>query len=502
MRAIASTTALLGAALTSIACAAGSVFAPGTAQSHDAGIVVTDAATLRAAPRDSAQQQAQLHQGDLLEIRGERLDYLQVYDHQRERGGYVRASQVRRTAMEAQDAPDLIAVVRFLRDAPGSESLGIAFAAAYLQAAPAETLRGPEGIEVLDALGAMADRLAHRASSGSGLSKSAQAALSAHLDVAAHYGIVFRTQEQGGRIQVCYEGDAFRRVLAMDATPVQKARAALALTRGECVFEPMQVDKRKPVDEWRADVLDRVEIAGLPGHVRAQVLMRRSQVWAAIAYERARLGGDAESAALRALAEFTSVNRNEVLETEQAVYNDTAMRVSASRWAAQPRSAPIARRPSIVTVAGAPGETCVMLVDAKNDEHHPLARRCTYAIVWAQSATTNREGNALALAVQPLEAWRELWVFRKRGAAWAIDVMPPASVDPSLGYVEFAGWVPGGRQMLVAREARGDGKYRHSFEVVSLDSMVATRQTGDAAQMGSFRRWQDPQWKRMTVSMR
>jgi hypothetical protein len=32
--------------------------------------------------------------------------------------------------------------------------------------------------------------------------------------------------------------------------------------------------------------------------------------------------------------------------------------------------------------------------------------------------------------------------------------------------------------------------------------MVATRQTADATQLGSFRRWQDPQWKRMTVSMR
>jgi hypothetical protein len=230
--------------------------------------------------------------------------------------------------------------------------------------------------------------------------------------------------------------------------------------------------------------------------------MRRAQVWAAIAYERTRLGGDAVAAAQRALAEFTSVNRNELAEADNATYNDTAMRVSASRWAAQPPAPPIARQPSVVTVAGAPGETCVLLVDTKHDETHPLARRCTYAVVWTQSVSVNREGNAVALAVQPLEAWRELWLFRKRGAAWAIDVMPPASVDPALGYVECAGWVPGGRQMLVVREARGDGKYRRSFEVVSLDSMVATRQTADATQLGSFRRWQDPQWKRMTVSMR
>lgn len=494
--------AFIATALTSVACAAGNVFAPGTSQSNEAAIVVTEPALLRAAPRDSAQQQAQLHQGDLLEVRGEKLDYLQVYDHQRERTGYVRASQVRRTAMQAGDAPGLLAVVRFVRDAPGSEALGIAFAAAYLQAAPAETLRGAEGVEALDALGTMADRLAHRGSSGAELTRNAQATLSAHLDVAAHYGIAFRTQEQGNRMQVCYEGDAFRRVLAMEATPVQKARAALALTRGECIFEPMQPDKRKPVDEWRAEVLDRVDVAGVPGYVRAQVLMRRAQVWAAIAYERTRLGGDAEGAAQRSLAEFASVNRNDLVEADQATYNDTAMRVSASRWAAQPRTAPIARQPSVVTVAGAPGETCVLLVDAKNDERHPLVRRCTYGIVWAQSARLNREGNAIALAVQPLEAWRELWVFRRRGNAWTVAVMPPGSVEPNVGYIEFAGWVPGGRQMLVVREVRGEGKYRRSFEVVSLDSMGATRQSGDAAQLGSFRRWQDAAWKRMTVSMR
>jgi hypothetical protein len=101
-----------------------------------------------------------------------------------------------------------------------------------------------------------------------------------------------------------------------------------------------------------------------------------------------------------------------------------------------------------------------------------------------------------------MPSWRELWVFRKRGDQWAIDVLPPANVDPRLGYAEFAGWVPGGRQMLVAREARGDGKYRHSFDVVSLDSMAVMRQSSDAAQLSNFRRWQDPQWKRATIALR
>jgi hypothetical protein len=248
-------------------------------------------------------------------------------------------------------------------------------------------------------------------------------------------------------------------------------------------------------------VLERVDVAALPAYVAHRVRMQRAQVWSALAYGRARSGGNAREAAERALAEFMSVNKADLADADQATYNDTAMRVGASRWAAEP-AGKIARQPSIVTVAGAPGETCVLLVDMKNDERHPLARRCTYALVWPQSATINREGNALALAVQPLAAWRELWVFRKRGNDWTIAVLPPASVEPQLGYVEFAGWVPGGRQMLVAREARGQGKWSHGFEIVSLDSMVATRQSPDAAQLGSFRRWQDAQWKRLTVSLR
>ena len=40
-----------------------------------------------------------------------------------------------------------------------------------------------------------------------------------------------------------------------------------------------------------------------------------------------------------------------------------------------------------------------------------------------------------------------------------------ATVAPELGYVEFAGWVPGGRQMLIAREARGPKGLKHHFEV-------------------------------------
>ena len=359
--------------------------APGTA------IIVRDQVSLRAAPRGSAQQQAQLWQGEMVEVRGERMDYLQVYDYRRERGGFVHASQVRRVTLSAEEAPELLSIVRFVRDTPGAETLGIGFAMAYIQAAPAETLRSEAGIEALDALGTLADRLARRASSGAARTKATETALSAHLDVAARYGIKFANHERAGRMQICYDGDAFRRVLAMPSTPEQRARAVLGLTRQECVNLDLNPLERNRVDEWRAEVLDRVDTSALPPYLANRVQMRRAGVWASLAYQRARTGGAAEAAAGRALAELAAVSKSELTDADMPSYNDAAMRVNASRWAAAPApAAATAKRAHIVTAPGQPGETCISLVDAKHDETNPLARRCTYGVVWTGSATLNR----------------------------------------------------------------------------------------------------------------
>lgn len=260
------------------------------------------------------------------------------------------------------------------------------------------------------------------------------------------------------------------------------------------------------VDQWRAEVLGRVDAGELPGWLKNRVQMRRASVYATVAYQRTRQGLPAVDAAQKALAELAGVSKSELTDVDQTAYDDAAMRVNASRWAAMPTGVAAklsARGPSIVTVAGQPGETCVLLVDAKRDDKNPLARRCTYSIVWANSASLNRESTALALAVQPLEAWRELWLFRKdsRGV-WDISVLPPATTNPDLGYAEFAGWVPGGKQVLVAREARGEGKYRKSFEVMKLALLTADRQAPESGMLGAFNRWQDAGWKGGAVSLR
>lgn len=473
-------------------------------------IVVQDQASLRAVPRDGAQQQASLWQGEVLEVRGERLDYLQVWDHKRERGGFIRASDVRRVALTEAEGPALLAVMRFVQETPGAEALGIGLTAAYLQAAPANALAGVEGAQAFDALGTFADRLARRASVAVP-GKASGATLSAHLDVANGYGMRFATYEVEGRMQVCYEGEAFRRLLAMPvADAEQRARAALALTRPECINPDLPAHERAKVTTWQADVLERVDVTNLPGYLRNRVQMRRASVWGASAFQQARKNAAdpavaAAAAAARALTELSGVSKAELPDEDQAAYNDAAMRVSAVRWALVPAAAPVlasGTRPTLLTEPGAPGETCVLLVDAQHGVQAPLLRRCTYGVVWAASASTNREGTAVALAVQPMEGWRELWVLRKTEGGWLADVLPPAATTPETGVAEWAGWVPGGQQMLVAREARGQGRYRKSFEVVRLDGLTTERVTGDVTALPLFQRWQDPAWKRQTLSLR
>jgi hypothetical protein len=254
-------------------------------------IVIQDQVALRAAARDSAQQQAVLWQGDALEVRGQRQEFLQVYDHRRERAGFVRATQVRVVPTVSEAAPDLLAVVRFLRDTAGAEALGIGYTAAYLKAAPAN----PIGAEPFDALGEMAQRLARRATSNK--NKANDAAIAAHLEVVASYGVNIRSFEHDGRMQLCYDGDAFRRVLALKSSDEQKARAALALTRPECIDPNLTPLDRVNLDNWRADVLERAPRANLPEYLKNRLRMRNAAVWASIAFARTRKGEPAQEAA-------------------------------------------------------------------------------------------------------------------------------------------------------------------------------------------------------------
>lgn len=457
-------------------------------------IVVQDQTPLRAAPHDNAARQAILWQGEWLEVRGERLGYIQVYDHRRERPGYVREAQVRTFTLDATSAPRLRALVEFMKDSPGSEALGIGLWAALLKASPPAEV----GSDLFDALGTMAERLARRATRG----KPGDDALAAHLDVAASYGVTLQSFEREGRTRVCYEGDAFRRVLAMGGMPAQRARAALALTDDRCTDPSFGPGQLQALNEWRRQVLDQVDTTKLPPTLANRIHVRRAAVSAGLAYQLARKGDAARSerAAQDSVDSLARVDKEELADEDQGSYTEAAVRVGASRWAAEPLVRADASSLHMVAVPGQPGETCLKVIEPKASA--PVAERCTYGLVWAPSMRQAPSGKAFAVSVQLADAWTELWVFHQEKGEWVIDALSPATGDPELGYVELAGWTPDGRKLLVVREARAEGKMTRAFQVVRVEDMRVAASGERIEMVGTFRRWQSADWKGRTLVLR
>jgi hypothetical protein len=456
-------------------------------------IVVQDHASLRAAPRSDGTELSVLWQGDLLELRGEHAGYLKVYDYRRERGGYLKSEAVHALSLTEADAPELLAVLRFLRDSPGSEALGVSYGAAYLKAAPARALSA----EAFDAIARMAERLADQASGSSYQSPN----VAAHLEVAQQFGIHMRTFERNGRMQVCYDGDLFRRVLSLPgANPEQRARAALDLTRSDCIDPNLSPLLRAWVDEERRKLLEGIAEDKLSTLTRSRLHARRAAVWAAVAFEQARSHNPSGAAAQRALDELLALRADELGDDRRTEYLDAVVRVGAIRWAAAPATPPSG--PLIVTsVPGEAGQTCLELTQMQRPSERPLARRCTYGLVWTGSAQSIAEGRALVLAVQPLESWRELWVFHANADGWTIDVLSPGADDPDEGYVEFAGYAPATKRLLIAREVKERGQFRRRFEELRLDDLVLVRQASTPDLLRDFGRWQDPDWRRETLAL-
>ncbi len=517
-------------------------------------LVVQDNVALRASAKDSAPVQAQLARGEALEIRGERLDHFQVYDYRRERGGFVRKSQLLPLDGPAGEPASLLAALRLVRQQPGAESLGLGLVAAYVQAATAQQMNGETGVEVLDAMGTLSERLADRASRNTprpdGSPSPADVQVAAQLDVAARYGIRFRTIErESGVVQLCYDGEAFRRVMAMPAaSPEQQARAALSLTRADCMTPSTTPAQREPQEQWRAEVLDKVTLQGLPGHWKNRVLMRQVAVWSSLADARARraqmavspppnvplaassvstaasaeaaktaslevqrqaastappqIAQQIQQAAAKALSAFALINPPDLADDDQAAFNEAVMRGNATRWLAVPAAASEQTLAGLrLTVQpGQPGETCLTLSAVNGRD--ALLRHCGWGLVSAASARVNREGSAVALASVPTDGWRELWLLRKTPQGWRLTVLPPSAAQPGLGYAELAGFAPGGKEMLVARESRAEGRYRRSYEVVDLDTLETRRQAGEPGLLGAFQRWQSPDWKAASLSVR
>jgi hypothetical protein len=331
------------------------------------------------------------------------------------------------------------------------------------------------------------------------------------VETAAYYGVKMINIERNGRVQLCYDGEAFRRVLAFPATPTTtpslsveanatlRARAALALTQPECIDGNLQPATRIKHDEWRADVLEKADATNLPVYMKSRLALRRAAVWSSVAFHSARRGEDATNIAHRVIQEFMLTNKAELSEEDQLAYDEAAVRVSAIRWMTASASA-ATQKLTVQTRAGEPGQTCIQLFAKGNKTI--LTERCTYGVIYASSAAANASGTALALAVQPVDAWREMWVFQRGTDGWRVEIMPPSANTPDVGYVEFAGWVPGGTHMLAARESKIDGRVKKTFELLRIETLTVEKKADAPSSLSTFYRWQDARWKRQTLALR
>jgi hypothetical protein len=84
---------------------------------------------------------------------------------------------------------------------------------------------------------------------------------------------------------------------------------------------------------------------------------------------------------------------------------------------------------------------------------------------------------------------------------WTIDVLSPGLDNPEEGYVDFAGYAPGNRRLLIAREVKDHGRFRRSFEELRLDDLALMRQASSPELLRDFGRWQDVAWRRDTLAL-
>jgi len=483
---------LLAVGAFAIAAAAYSVAAQAATPADErpaTGLVVIDQAALRAAPRDAAPLLVPLTRGEAVQLRGERGDWLQVWDAHRERGGFVRAAQVMPLPAAEQAVPELAAQLRLMRQQPGSESLGIGIAAALIERAGPQWLASAQGAEMLDTLVMLLDRLTQRAQTAS---KAQQAPVAAQAEVAARYGFALRSLARAdGALQLCpHTGPAQLLRGHPAATPAQRAHAALALTRSDCPSEEALPARRTTQLQQQVAWLDGIDATALVPVERNRLLLRRANVLASLAF--AQRETDAQAVATAAFTAWTQVIAAELSDDDSSAAREAAVRLSPLRWLLQPVvTTRHLGRFDLRLERGGPGETC--LVTTLADGGDPT-RRCSHGAVYLASARLAPDSSALVLAVQPLDGWTELWRIDARGT---LQVLPPSAEGPGLGAVEWAGWAPSreGAQVLVAREADTGGRSLRRFEVYGPEFSQPLRWAGEPATLGAFQRGADGGWQ-------
>ncbi len=466
-------------------------------------VIAGDHVVLRSSPNRTAAQQAVLWKGDWLEVRGEQKGWLKVYDHRHERPGWVARPITRIVELDDKSAPALRAVVEFLRDAPGSESLGIAYAGLYLKVAPAGGIDAP----LLVSLGTMAARLAHRAGAEASDSHAAE-----QLEVAQSWGLAFASFERADGVATCYDGAAFRQALVLSPSPIDRATAVLGLTDPACDSQTLGATERQAHDEAALALLDSADPVQIGGPLGNRIRIRRAVTGARLAWAMGRRDDPkAGATAETAVSAFARVDKTELADEDVADFEAAALEVAASRWAAG-RAAPAAKNdPKLVLTPGEPGETCLVIgrsgdkpgnTPSDKPADDKSASRCTHGQVWTNSFRVAPDHASAVLAVEPLPGWLELWMFRRAADGWTVDVLAPTTDGVDLGYVELAGWSSDGKHAVIVREARSDGAVHRTFQNLTLDSLAIDKQTSTISGLGPARSWVTPEWRGRTLALR
>ncbi len=496
------------AALASVAAQAAPDDAAGATTPAAVGLVVVDQAALRAAPRDTAPLHLPLWRGEAMQLRGVSGDWVQVWDPRRERGGYLRAAQLMPLPTGPEAVPELAAQLRLLRQWPGAEALGIGLAAALIERASAPWLASPAGAEMLDTLVQLNDRLALRVQTATGTQ---QAVAAAHAEVAQRYGFALRSvpRADGGAQPCAAQQPAVLLRGHPAATAAQQARAALALTRSDCLSADALPSQRRAVLEQHAAWLDGLPHTALAPVERNRLLLRRASVLASLAF--LQRDGDAQASATQAHAAWSQLIAQALAPEDAPAVRDAAVRLSPTRWLLQPATDAVQRgRYALRLEAGGPGETCLVL---RHDAAAATTPRCSHGRIHLASTRLAPDGSAVVLNVQVLEGWTELW---RLDATGRLDVLPPSSDTPGLGAVEWAGWVTAkasvkdsapasgknSLQMLVAREADAGGRTLRRFEVYAFDLLQPTRWVGDPQLLTAFQRSADAGWRSSSTIVR
>ena len=485
-------------------------------------LVVQDQTPLRAAAHDDAPRQTTLSPGDWLEVRGERQGYLAGLRPPARAPG-LRAARRRCAATRStrRRRRSSRAIVDFLRDAPGQESLGIGYAALYLRAAPAQRGRRRACFDALGDDGRAARRGARRRACAKAGRRDAGGADRGGRELRRARSRSF--EQRGAHARLLRRRGVPARAGARRRPAAARARAALGLT------DPRV---RRPARGPTA-ALDAGEVAGERARRRstsARAAARRRPADVQRAPPAAAIGDAGGARVLRGARRATRrspgrrarrrsassqlVDRSELADEDRLAYDEAALRVGdravgrragvagarsvrARRRARRGRARPDVRAPAPSRRSAAGGAL------------RALHLRVRVAVVGARRAARRRGRDGRAAAAS---GGASCSCFVRREHGWTADSMTPAAIDPELGYVELAGFSPDGTRLLVVREARASGPLgsphtlapwiEKRFQVLAVDGLRVEKQSSSLAGFPTFKRWQSPEWARATLANR